>query len=79
MPMADVAAGTVSPAHAGIDPGKAMGAMGRGRVSPAHAGIDLSCITAIGGYPRFPRTRGDRPLMAMELVSIARFPPHTRG
>ena len=48
-------------------------------VSPAHAGMYLYSGGKKRGHPRFPRTRGDVPLLWLSDHSAAPFPPHTRG
>ena len=50
-----------------------------GVASPAHAGMHPSTCRSASGPRRFPRTRGDAPLMQM-LGGVERsLPPHTRG
>ena len=48
-------------------------------VSPAHAGIDRAGAEWSLRRLRFPRPRGDRPGYGDAGVSLARFPPPTRG
>ena len=47
--------------------------------SPAHAGIDPSLNSPSGRVRRFPRTRGDRPAVAVYSDKPEWVPPHTRG
>ena len=48
-------------------------------VSPAHAGMDLQPERAVLPQHRFPRTRGDGPLVELDQNTEEWFPPHTRG
>ena len=48
-------------------------------VFPAHAGIDLPGRHAKGPAVSLPRTRGDRPLLVMDVSSSVESSPHTRG
>ena len=52
--------------------------MGISLGSPAHAGIDLRRMNRKVNRGRFPRTRGDRPVMYTCVVGLHRF-PRTRG
>ena len=57
-----------------------LGKVGEGTVvSPAHAGMDPSPPSRAGATARFPRTRGDGPDADARWVTVAAFPPHTRG
>ena len=47
--------------------------------SPAPAGIDRIMLLIMKQKLRFPRTRGDRPMVRIPLVSIPKVPPHPRG
>ena len=47
--------------------------------SPVHAGIDLALGAGSGNFLRFPRTRGDRPVITGEVQSNMTVPPYTRG
>jgi len=49
------------------------------RGSPAHAGIDLDGASAKVACGGLPRTRGDRPGIAVGLIIDRKAPPHTRG
>ena len=57
--------------------GYAVAAQERG--SPAHAGINLSPPSCLPVDDRLPRTRGDRPLLALIAQRELPAPPHTRG
>ena len=48
-------------------------------VSPARAGMDLLCLEQLAEPSRFPRTRGDGPLLQIRYTSRQEFPPHARG
>ena len=47
--------------------------------SPAHAGIDPRNIDGSVINERFPRTRGDRPVLTGYRIRNRVVPPHTRG
>ena len=47
--------------------------------SPAHAGIDPLSPALIAFTTRFPRTRGDRPIVCGTKIEYQLVPPHTRG
>ena len=47
--------------------------------SPAHAGIDRWVRLFPPAFPRFPRTRGDRPVSERVPAVWWEVPPHTRG
>ena len=47
--------------------------------SPAHAGIDPKDEVIGCARMRFPRTRGDRPIVTANIDIAAMVPPHTRG
>ena len=47
--------------------------------SPARAGIDPGFWDTRAFSIGFPRTGGDRPLMARFTVSVLEVPPHGRG
>ena len=47
--------------------------------SPAGAGIDRSRRKWRAARRRFPRRRGDRPLMALTLTVAQLVPPQARG
>ena len=47
--------------------------------SPAHAGIDRKMTLAQRAKFGFPRTRGDRPQLAVTDALVLQVPPHTRG
>ena len=47
--------------------------------SPAHAGIDPFSTGKLDIPPRFPRTRGDRPVEIGINGQPLLVPPHTRG
>ena len=49
------------------------------RGSPAHAGIVLPSPLYRAHAARFPRTRGDRPLIGAARTRSRLVPPHTRG
>ena len=49
------------------------------RASPARAGMYPSTDTPSGATARFPRTRGDVPLVSGERLSDPGLPPHARG
>ena len=48
-------------------------------VPPAHAGIDRRRKGPATYILRFPRTRGDRPHLAVRALVVQLVPPHTRG
>ena len=48
-------------------------------VSPARAGIDPSRRSRCDARPSLPRTRGDRPMIAVLSTFDEKSPPHTRG
>ena len=48
-------------------------------VSPAYAGIDPESASSNRKVSGFPRIRGDRPPYCRDGVTMALFPPHTRG
>ncbi len=70
--------GTVSPAHAGMDP-RAPSARCRRRVSPAHAGMDPRKLATEMAKAGLPRPRGDGPRRGRGLGHAHGSPPPTRG
>ena len=48
-------------------------------VSPARAGMDPVASSNVKPPLRFPRTRGDGPVMGQDLGGHSAFPPHARG
>ena len=48
-------------------------------VSPAYAGIDRGAMAKVDTRRRFPRIRGDRPIVYVMPDEELEFPPHTRG
>ena len=47
--------------------------------SPAYAGIDPPLSAAAHAPARFPRLRGDRPVLVLSVVGALLVPPPTRG
>ncbi len=66
------------PAHAGIDP-VIPACSSRTAGCPAHAGIDPSLAHYRQYRERLPRTRGDRPTLAIAKKQGGTAAPHTRG
>ena len=46
---------------------------------PVHAGIDPDRLSHARGRPRFPRTRGDRPVRLRMALAGLGVSPYTRG
>ena len=69
---------TVSP-HTRGSTSRAEHGLGADEGFPAHAGIDLDLERLGLDLTRFPRTRGDRPLLDKRIKNLEKVSPHTRG